>query len=140
MNSKYTQRQIWTRGVVAALAATVINVVVGIVSARLVDAEPTFLPLQPGPVAAITLVTVLAGTAVFAVLNRFVARPVLVFTVIAAVVALASLVPPIALSSDTSGTIAGVTAPAALALIPLHLIPASVIVAAFAWRRPAVAA
>ena len=140
MLSKLSNRQMWLRGVVGALIAAAINLGVALVAARLVDASPEFLALTPGPVVSVTVVTVLIGTAVYAVLNRLVARPTLVFSIIATVIALASLAAPIALSGDTSGTMAGVTPVAAPVLIPLHLIPEAVIVAAFAWRSRKVSA
>lgn len=135
MKVKLSTRQVWVRGVIAAVLATITNVAIAALSARLVDASPDFPALQPGPVATFTLFTVLMGTAVFALLNRFTARPVRVFTIVASAVALVSLIAPIALAGDTSGTMAGVTPAAALALIPLHLVPAVVIIMALAWRR-----
>ncbi|MGV8909716.1 MAG: DUF6069 family protein [Propionicimonas sp.] len=140
MNSKLATRQVWARGTVGAGVAAALNVLVAALSARLVNASPAFLALQPGPVITVTLVTVLAGTAVFAILNRFLTHPRTVFAVVASVVAVASLIAPIALSTDTSGVIAGVSPAAALALIPLHLIPAAVIIGAFGWRRRVVTA
>lgn len=140
MSSKLSTGQVWLRGVVSAVIAAVINVGVAIVAAGLVGASPEFLALTPGPVISVTVVTVLLGTAVYAVLNRLITRPTLVFSIIAAVIAIGSLVGPIALSGDTSGTMAGVTPAAALALIPLHLVPAAVIVSAFAWRSRRVTA
>lgn len=133
MKEKLPTRVVWLRGVIAAVIAALINVAVAAVSAAIVGASPEFLALQPGPVIATTLVTMLAGTAVFVILNRLLQRPGRVFSIVAFAVAVLSLVAPIGLSMDTSGQFAGSSPAAALALIPLHLIPAVILVAALVW-------
>ncbi len=138
MKSGYPLWGVFARGAVAAGIATVINVIVASALAVTVDGSPEFLPLQPGPVITITVATIAAGTVTFALLNWLTTKAFVVFTVIASLVAVASIASPLALSVDDSGTFAGVTAAAALALVPLHIIPAATIIAAFAWRRPGV--
>ncbi|TDN90756.1 DUF6069 family protein [Microbacterium sp. BK668] len=119
----------WTRALVAVGIATVLNVAIAAVAAAVLDAGE-FVALQPGPVATVTVGTMLAGTLFFAVLIRVTAHAAPWFTVIALGVALVSLVAPVALAVDSSGSFPGSSPAAALALIPLHLIPAVTLVAA----------
>jgi len=136
--NKISTRQLWMRGAVSAVIAAVVNTALSALSAGLLGA-PAFRALQPGPVVTVTIVTVMAGTAVFAILNRLLSRPTRVFSLVSAAIAVLSLIAPIGLSLDPS-TFPGATTASALALIPLHLIPAAILIAAFAWRRSGVTA
>lgn len=134
MKQKLSTGTIWLRGVIATVIAAVLNVAVATASATVVGASPEFLALQPGPVITATVVTMLVGTGLFAILNRFLSRPRRVFAIVALGVAVLSLIAPVTLSMDTSGQFAGNSPAAALSLIPLHLIPAVTLVAALAWN------
>ncbi|MFE7843624.1 DUF6069 family protein [Microbacterium sp. NPDC057407] len=125
-----TRRRLpWRRVLLAILIAVVLNVAIAAIAAAALGAAD-FLALQPGPVATVTIATMLVGTAVYAVLARLTARAARWFTVIALGVAIVSLIAPISLALDGSGSFPGSSPAAALALIPLHLIPAVALVAA----------
>lgn len=122
-------RVAWTRVLVAVLIAAVLNVAIAALAAAALDAGD-FIALQPGPVATVTAATMLVGTLVYAALTRVTDRAARWFTGIALGVALVSLIAPVSLALDTSGSFSGSSPQAALALIPLHLIPAVALVTA----------
>jgi drug/metabolite transporter (DMT)-like permease len=81
--------------------------------------------MQPGPVAVATLVGVVAGAVLYLVLRRFVRRPEPVFIGLVVLGALLSLGGPLSLLGASPADQPGVTDSAALALPPLHLVPAA---------------
>jgi hypothetical protein len=95
------------------------------VLAAAVDADPDFLPLQPGPVAVASAVGVLLGVAAFAVLRRLGRQRL--FLPLVGVGALLSLGGPLGLLGATEAAQPGVSDAAALVLIPLHLLVAAVV-------------
>jgi peptidoglycan/LPS O-acetylase OafA/YrhL len=113
---------------VAVLAAVALSQVL----AAAVDADPDFLALQPGPVAAASAVGVLLGAAAYVALRRL-GRPRL-FLPLIAVGALLSLGGPLGLLGASQADQPGVSDAAALALVPLHLLVA-VVVAVVLPRR-----
>lgn len=124
----------WIRALIAMVIAVVLNVVIASIAAATLSA-PDFIALQPGPVVTVTVVTMLIGTLLYAILVRVTSRAARWFTVIALSVALLSLIAPVSLALDSSGSFPGSTPAASLALVPLHLIPAVAIVTALA-RTP----
>ena len=109
-----------------ALALAVVgNLVLSQALAAAVDADPDFVGLQPGSVAAASAVGVLLGTALFVVLRR-IGRP-RPFVPLVAAGALLSLGGPLSLLGATQADQPGVTDGAAFALIPLHLLVAVVV-------------
>jgi hypothetical protein len=113
------------RAGVALLAAVLATVALSQVLAAAVDADPDFLPLQPGPVAVASAVGVLLGVAAYALLRRL-GRERL-FLPLVAIGALLSLGGPLGLLGATQEAQPGVSDAAALALIPLHLLVAVVV-------------
>lgn len=135
--SPHSTKTVWLRGLVATAIATATNVLAASAAATVVDAPPTFLALTPGPVAFVTVAAMTIGTLVFALLNRVSQHPMRWFPAIAVVVSLASLAAPLALAVDPAqapARLGVVTASSALALIPLHLIPAAELIVGLAWR------
>ncbi len=130
-----TAGTLWARGAVATAVAATVNVVVALVARAALDVDPDVRALQPGPVLSITVVAMLAGTAVYVLLRSRVRRPGRVFAVVAYAVAVVSLLGPLSLLGADPADFPGVGDAAALALIPLHLIPALVLVPALT-RRP----
>lgn len=133
MKEKFSTGAIWLWGVIAAATAAVINVVVATVSATIVGASPELVALQPGPVITTTLVTMLAGTAVFTILSRLVQRRDACFDRRFR----GDRAQPGCPHRIEHGHIWSVRPRQprrpARALIPLHLIPAVTLVAALVW-------
>ncbi|MBK4348971.1 DUF6069 family protein [Lacisediminihabitans changchengi] len=131
-------KAIWLRGAAASAIAAAINVIVAAVAAVAVNASPTFLALTPGPVAFLTIILMAAGTLVYAIINGTTTRrPDRWFAFIATAVALVSLAAPILLAIDPSQAperLGVASLPAALSLIPLHLVPAAALILALRWR------
>ncbi|WP_225840213.1 DUF6069 family protein [Streptomyces sp. NK08204] len=128
-------RTIWGRGAVAALVAAVLNLVLAIAAAAVFDIDSRFIGLQPVPVIAATLITMMAGTGVFLLIRRFAARPERIFTIVALAFAVISVASPLSLLGASQASQPGVSDTAALCLIPLHLIPAPVLLAALTRRK-----
>ncbi|MEU6578900.1 DUF6069 family protein [Streptomyces sp. NPDC046805] len=128
-------RTVWARGAVAALVAAVVNVIVAIAATAVFNLDSRFIGLKPVAVIAATLITMLVGTGVFLLIRRFAARPERIFAIIASVVAVLSVASPLSLLGASQATQPGVSDTAALCLIPLHLIPAVVLLAALTRRK-----
>ncbi|MGW0882330.1 DUF6069 family protein [Streptomyces sp. NPDC002671] len=128
-------RTVWARGAVAALIAAVLNVVVALAAKAVFDLDSRFIGLKPVPVIAATLITMLAGTGVFLLIRRFAARPERIFTIVAVGFAVLSVASPLSLLGASPSSQPGVSDTAALCLIPLHLIPAPVLLAALTRRK-----
>ncbi|MEI3865620.1 DUF6069 family protein [Microbacterium sp. CCNWLW134] len=118
----------WARAGVAILIATASNLLIALAAAAALDAGD-FTALQPGPVITVTVLAMILGTLFFAVLARLTRRARGWFVTVALAAAVASLVAPISLAVAPS-SFPGATTAAALALIPLHLIPAAALVVA----------
>jgi hypothetical protein len=120
-----SSRGLFARTGIALLAAVAGNLVLSRLLAAAVDADPDFLALQPGPVAAASAVGVLLGAALLVVLRRLGRQRLLVPLVL--IGALLSLAGPLGLLGATQAEQPGVSDAAALALIPLHLLVAAVV-------------
>ncbi|MHC5796055.1 DUF6069 family protein [Lacisediminihabitans sp. FW035] len=130
-------RTVLVRSAIAIVIALTLNAIVAIALSTLVSAPSSFLALTPGPVVFLTALGMIAGTVVYLIVKRLSSRPNLWFAWIASAVALLSLGLPIALAIDPSAAperLGEATAAAALALIPLHLIPAASLIAALLAR------
>lgn len=115
-----TGRSLRTRAATAAAAAVAGNLVLSQVLAAVVDADPDFLPLQAGPVAASSLVGVALGLLAYVVLRRL--RRERAFVGLVLTGAVLSLGGPLSLLGATPAEQPGVTDGAVLALLPLHLL------------------
>jgi hypothetical protein len=111
-------------GIALALAVAG-NLVLSQSLSAAVDADPDFVGLQPGSVAAASVVGVLLGAALFVVLRR-IGRPRL-FVPLVAAGAVLSLGGPLSLVGASPADQPGVTDAAAFALILLHLLVAVVV-------------
>lgn len=113
----------------AALISSFANVAIGSVLRSALAIDPAFAPLTPAPIVVFTVALTLIGGAVFGVMAR--RRPadaVRRFTVVAVVVAIVSLGAPLSLLGATEAQWPGVSPLAAFALMPLHVLAASVLV------------
>ena len=92
--------------------------------------DPAFRPLNPAGVAVLTFAFTCIGGVVFAVIaRRWPTDAVRRFTIVAIVVLIISLAAPLSLLGATQGEwTLGVSTTAVLALIPLHLVAATVLV------------
>jgi hypothetical protein len=126
------------RAAVIAAAAVVLNVALALLLRAVTGTSGDFVPLQPGPVAVVTLVGVLVGLLVHLLLRRLTARPERIFAALVVVGALLSLGGPLSLLGASPTDQPGVTDAAALSLVPLHLVAAAAVLVAVV-RRPATA-
>ncbi|MFH8444592.1 DUF6069 family protein [Streptomyces sp. NPDC018026] len=90
-------RAVWARGAVAAVVAAAVNTVVAVAARAVFDLDSRFVGLKPQMVIMATLVTMLAGTGAFLLLRRFTASPERIFTVLALVFAVVSVLSPLSL-------------------------------------------
>ena len=100
--SKPTLGTIWRNGLIAIVAATVINAVLYFVGAALgwmpeTVLTPMGLPVTIVPVVASTVIALVVATIVYSILNRFTGSPNRWFTIIAVVVLVVSAVSPLSL-------------------------------------------
>lgn len=117
----------------AALLAAGGNLVLALVLAAAVDADPDFVGLQAGPVAAASVVGVLMGLAAYLVLRRL-GRERL-FVPLVALGTLLSLGGPLDLLGATQAEQPGVSDGAALSLLPLHVLVGLVVALVLPLRR-----
>ena len=122
---------------VAAVIASIDNVALGLVLRSGLAIDPAFPPLTPAAIVVFTMTFTLAGGAVFAVMvRRRPADAVHRFTILAVVVLILSLAAPLSLLGATEAQWPGVSTTAAFALVPLHLVAATVLVAAIRRSFP----
>jgi hypothetical protein len=111
--------------VISALA----NVVLATALRTGLGIDPLFRPLSPAAVAVFTVVNTCIGGLVFAVIaHRWPADAVRRFTIVAIVVLFVSFAAPLSLVGATQAEQPGVSTTAALALVPLHAVAATVLV------------
>jgi hypothetical protein len=122
---------------VLAVAAVVVNVVLALLLRAATGTSGDFLPLQAGPVAVATAVGLVAGVVLLLVLRRVLRRPQPVFVGLVVLGALLSLAGPLRLLGASPADQPGVTDAAALALVPLHLVPAAALLLVALPGRPA---
>jgi hypothetical protein len=120
------------RAGVAAGLAVIGNLALSQALASAVDADPDFIGLQPASVAVASAFGVLLGVLTFVVLARRGWERL--FVPLVAVGALLSLGGPVSLLSATQAQQPGVSDSAALALIPLHVLVATVVAVVLRWR------
>lgn len=111
------------RGAIAVVAAVVVNV--GLVSlSEVFMIAPHLEPLSNGPVALFTALGVVGATLVYGLLARFSATPDRLFTIIAVVVSLLSLIPDVTYLP----TLPGATTLGVAFLAVMHLTAAAICV------------
>lgn len=115
----------------AAMISAIVNVALGSGLRIGLAIDPAFRPLAPAGIVVVTVVFTLIGGAVFAVMaRRGRADAVRRFTILAVVVAILSLAAPLSLLGPAQAQSVGVSTTAVLALMPLHLVAATVLVVA----------
>ena len=125
---RVSPRSLWQTGLIAALVAAAINLVLwGLVRGPL-GVSPDFPALQSaGAVIAASLVGILAATLVFTLLLRFAPRPVVAFRIIAGVALVLSLGGPVSTAAEP-----GASGTAVAILAVMHVVTAAVA----AWLLP----
>ncbi len=116
----------------AALASAAVNAVLRAVAVAVLDIpQPGFHPLALGPVLTSSVVGAIGAGLVFALLVRFVRRPVRVFRLLAAVVFVLSLSGPLSLLGRFPGADGATVAVLAL----MHVVVAAISVALVSGGR-----
>lgn len=119
-------RRLWPIGLVAAAGATIANVVFFFVSKEigipyLLAMQGSLGPLLPVMVIISSVIPAVAATVLFALLGKFLSRPIRVFTIISIIVLLISFAPPLTMPAD-------VAASTKVGLVVMHIITAAVTV------------
>jgi hypothetical protein len=133
--------QIGRATLIAATISALANVALATALRIALGIDPVFAPLSPAAVGVITVAFTCVGGAVFAVIaRRWPTDAVRRFTIVAIVVLIVSLAAPLSLLGQTQAERPGVSTTAVLALIPLHVVAAIVLVVtirrAFGWEAP----
>jgi Family of unknown function (DUF6069) len=120
----------WSRfalvGPSTVLAAVVANALLYFVAGTVVAYNAEFLPLaSAGGAIIMTLAPAIVAVLLYAALLRFTRRPARIFTIVSAVVFIASLIPVFTYIP----TVPGVTSEQIAVLVMMHVVAASVIVA-----------
>jgi hypothetical protein len=113
------------RGLATIAAAVIANVLVYFIGGALVSYDPQFLPLADVSGSVIfTLTFAIGAVLVYAPVMRFARNPAIVYTIIAAVVFVVTLIPDLTYIPTVPGATVGQTA----ILVLMHLVAAVVIV------------
>lgn len=117
---------LWRSAGIALVLAVVINEALRLAAVALLQPDPGFLPLTAlGPVAVFTTLGVLGATLVYWLTTRFSRNPDQLFRLIAWVVLALSFIPNILTGlNPQAGPLPGVTWPAIIVLMVLHVPPA----------------
>jgi hypothetical protein len=114
---------------IAAAISGLANVALGAALRAGLGIDSRFAPLTPAAIAIFTVACTLVGGAVFAVIARlWPSDAVRRFAIVAVVVVVVSLGAPLSLLSATPAQWPGVSPIAVFALMPLHLVAATVLV------------
>ena len=114
---------------IAATISALANVVLATALRVGLGIDPVFAPLSPAAVAVFTVVNTCVGGVVFAfIARRWPADAVRRFTIVAIVALIVSLAAPLSLLGASQAQQPGVSTIAALALVPLHVVAAIVLV------------
>jgi cell shape-determining protein MreD len=122
-------RRIGRATLIAATISALANVTLATALRIGLGIDPVFRPLSPAGVAVLTFAFTCIGGVVFAVIaRRWPTDAVRRFTIVAIVVLIVSLAAPLSLLGATQAQSPGVSTTAVLALIPLHVVAAIVLV------------
>jgi hypothetical protein len=114
-------------------AAVLANVIVFFICGMFVAYDPQFLPLaNVGAIVIFTVFPAIIATLIYALLLRFTQNPARLFTIIAVIALLISLVPDLTYIP----TVPGVTTAQTAVLLLMHLVAATVIVGMLTRSRP----
>ncbi len=114
-------------GLIAIVAAVVVNLLALVIVRALLDLPADFPALQFGPIALFTAIGVALGVGVFAIISRAARQPARTFWIVAMIALLVSLVPNLLLMlNPQAAPIPGGTAPVFGVLMIFHVIAAFV--------------
>jgi len=120
-------------GLGTVVAAVVANLIVWAIGGAIVGYDPRFSPLaSPGGAFLFTLVPAIVATLIYAGLLRFAADPARVFTILAVVLLVLSLIPDLTYIPTVPGASVRQTA----VLMAMHVVAAVVIVGGLTRVRP----
>jgi hypothetical protein len=121
---------------IAAVAATVVNVLLRFVAVALFDIpQPEFEPLQLRDVIVSSLGATIAAGLVWALIVRFAKDPTRTFRIVAAVALLLSLAAPLQVGLADPPDYPGTDAGSVGTLIAMHVVTAAICVAVFTRPR-----
>ena len=126
--------EIAARTAIAAVAAVVANVVVRALGIALFDIPDEFEHLALRAVIVSTLVGVVAAGLVYAVIARFAARPDRTFTVVAVVALPLSLLAPLMVGLENPPEYPGTDAGSVGTMMAMHVVAATIAIAALTRR------
>lgn len=121
-DARISTSRIWRAGALAALLSALANTVVRILAVTLQPVDPAFTALGWLPPAMLSVIGVLGATVVFWIVSRRARRPAAVFTAVAVVTLLLSLVPDLLLLDGGPLEMPGATAWAVGALMIMHVV------------------
>ena len=121
------------RGLLTVLAAVAANVVVYFIGSALIGYDPEFIVLSnvSGPII-FTVVPAIIAVLLYAVLLRFTRNPARIFTIVAAIVLVLSVIPDFTYIPTVPGSSSAQTA----VLVVMHVVAAVVIVGMLTRFRP----
>ncbi len=121
---------------IAALAATVVNVLLRVLAVALFDIpQPEFEPLQLRDVIVSSIGATLVAGLVWALIVRFAKDPVKTFRIVAAVALVLSLAAPLQVGLADPPDYPGTDAGSVGTLIAMHVVTAAICVALFTRPR-----
>jgi purine-cytosine permease-like protein len=121
---------------IAAVAATVINILLRLLAVALLDIpQPEFEPLQLRDVIVSSLGATIAAGIVWALIVRFAKDPARTFRIVAAVALVLSLAAPLQVGLADPPDYPGTDAGSVGTLILMHLVTAAICVAVFTRPR-----
>ncbi len=119
-------------GLGTIVAAVLANVLVYYIGGAVVDYDPQFLPLASvGGAVIFTVFPAIIAVVIYAILLRFTRNPARIFTIIAVIALIISLVPDLTYIP----TVPGVTTAQTAMLLLMHLVAAAVIVGGLTRSR-----
>ncbi len=120
-------------GGVAIAGSVIANLLIYWVGGALVQPNPDFQPLaSPMPVIIFTVLFLVIATAVYAVINIAASNPVRVWTIVAWIALIVSLIPDFMLLINPAGMPMGTpTVPAVIVLIIMHFVAFAITMWAF---------
>lgn len=120
-------------GGVAIVGSLIANLLVYWIGGALAQPNPDFQPLaSPMPVIIFTVLFLVIATAVYAVINAAASNPVRVWTIVAWVALIVSLIPDFMLLINPAGMPMGTpTVPAVIVLIIMHFVAFAITMWAF---------
>lgn len=123
-------------GALIAITAIALNLLVLLVFTSLFTIEDDFTPMSPGPIVIMTVVGTTLALLAFAVVQRFAARPLRAFQIVAVVALLVSLIPNVGLlaGDPAQEELQDATGPAVIGLMLMHVIVASLVIGVLTRR------